>query len=142
MEALSLTVPWALLIPLGKKRWETWSWKTSYRGPLLIHAARGLAGMSAQELHTLCNRSPFVETFADTPWRVRHHVGTDAFPCGMIVGITDLVAIVPTDAVVRQIDAAQRAFGNYALGRWAWRLDNARFVRKFLPARGTGGVGV
>lgn len=40
MKALSLTQPWASLVAVGAKRIETRSWRTSYRGPLAIHAAK------------------------------------------------------------------------------------------------------
>ena len=38
-KVLSLTEPYATLIKEGKKRIETRSWKTSYRGELYIHAS-------------------------------------------------------------------------------------------------------
>ena len=38
MKALTVRQPWASLIALGVKRIETRSWRTSYRGPLAIHA--------------------------------------------------------------------------------------------------------
>lgn len=38
--ALSLTQPWASLVVLGEKQWETRSWPTKYRGELYIHAAK------------------------------------------------------------------------------------------------------
>ena len=41
MKALTLTQPWATLVAIGAKRIETRSWRTSYRGPLAIHAAKG-----------------------------------------------------------------------------------------------------
>lgn len=41
MKAISLTQPWATLVHLGAKRVETRSWYTSYRGQLVIHAAKG-----------------------------------------------------------------------------------------------------
>lgn len=40
MKALTVWQPWASLVALGKKRIETRSWSTSYRGRLLIHAAK------------------------------------------------------------------------------------------------------
>lgn len=40
MKALSLWQPWATLIANGAKQIETRSWSTSYRGPILIHAAK------------------------------------------------------------------------------------------------------
>ncbi len=39
MEYLSLHQPWATLLLLGAKRYETRSWRTDYRGPLLIHTS-------------------------------------------------------------------------------------------------------
>jgi hypothetical protein len=39
MKALSIRQPWAHLIVHGNKRVENREWQTSYRGPLLIHAA-------------------------------------------------------------------------------------------------------
>src|ERR1035441_8202753 len=41
MKALTLTQPWASLMGLRQKTVETRSWGTSYRGELVIHAAKG-----------------------------------------------------------------------------------------------------
>jgi len=38
MKALSIRQPWAWLIVYGFKNVENRTWRTSYRGPLLIHA--------------------------------------------------------------------------------------------------------
>lgn len=40
MKVLTIRQPWASLIILGYKRFEFRSWKTSYRGDLLIHAGK------------------------------------------------------------------------------------------------------
>jgi hypothetical protein len=37
---LSIRQPWAALIALGRKTIEIRTWKTSFRGPVLIHAAK------------------------------------------------------------------------------------------------------
>lgn len=42
MKVLTLKQPWATLICDGMKEYEFRSWKTSYRGPLLIHAGMGI----------------------------------------------------------------------------------------------------
>ena len=39
MKVLSIKEPFATLIKEGKKKIETRSWKTSYRGELYIHAS-------------------------------------------------------------------------------------------------------
>lgn len=40
MKAITLWQPWASLIAIGAKKYETRSWKTNYRGPIAIHAAK------------------------------------------------------------------------------------------------------
>lgn len=40
MKALSVRQPWAWLIVHGGKDIENRTWKTAYRGPVLIHAAK------------------------------------------------------------------------------------------------------
>jgi hypothetical protein len=43
MRALTIRQPWAWLIVHGHKDLENRTWCTSYRGPLLIHAAGTMA---------------------------------------------------------------------------------------------------
>ena len=40
MKALTLHQPYASAIALGLKHFETRAWKTTYRGPVAIHAAQ------------------------------------------------------------------------------------------------------
>lgn len=42
MKALTIRQPWSSLIAAGVKPVENRSWMTRYRGPLLIHAGRGV----------------------------------------------------------------------------------------------------
>ena len=42
MKALSIRQPWAWLIVYGGKDVENRTWKTNYRGPVLIHASKTL----------------------------------------------------------------------------------------------------
>lgn len=42
MKAITLKEPWASLVVNGYKTYEFRSWKTSYRGKILIHAAKGV----------------------------------------------------------------------------------------------------
>ncbi len=55
MKALTLTQPWATLVAIGAKCIETRSWRTSYRGPLAIHAAKGFP----KAAWNLCLGQPF-----------------------------------------------------------------------------------
>lgn len=49
MKALSIRQPWAWCILHGKKPVENRTWATSYRGPILIHAAKGMTRVEYEE---------------------------------------------------------------------------------------------
>jgi activating signal cointegrator 1 len=49
VKALSLWQPWASLIALRVKTVETRSWRTSYRGPLAIHATKRVPWKSSAD---------------------------------------------------------------------------------------------
>lgn len=40
MQVITIRQPWATLIALGEKEYETRSWQTKYRGKLAIHAGK------------------------------------------------------------------------------------------------------
>ena len=42
MKVLTIKQPWASLIVNGHKKYEFRSWKTKYRGKILIHAGKSL----------------------------------------------------------------------------------------------------
>ena len=60
IRVLSLTQPWAAMVAVGAKQIETRSWQTAYRGPLAIHAAKGLASIGGLAgLADICQQYPF-----------------------------------------------------------------------------------
>ena len=138
MKALTLTQPWATLVAIGAKHYETRSWRTSYRGPLLIHAARGythadrrIAIEQPQFRHALDFHDPF-------KW------------VGHILALVDLIDCIPTERFVAPgshvgrdrvlISSAEFAFGDYTAGRWAWRLMNVRRLVEPIPFNGSLGL--
>lgn len=42
MKAITIKQPWATLIAKGYKEYEFRTWKTKYRGDILIHAGKGI----------------------------------------------------------------------------------------------------
>jgi hypothetical protein len=50
MKAITIRQPWAWLIVAGKKDIENRTWKTHYRGRLLIHAASRMADQPLSEV--------------------------------------------------------------------------------------------
>ena len=136
MKALSLTQPWASLVVLGMKRWETRRWRTSYRGYLLIHASKRLPA----ECQALCREEPF-----------KSALGGHVLPTGAIIGQVKLTGCFGTASVDRTVreyfgglrippDDRERAFGDYSPGRWAFRLENPVWFSEPLPYSGSLGI--
>lgn len=145
MKALTLTQPWATLVAIGAKRVETRSWQTSYRGPLAIHAAKGVGSVGGKRgLDDLCTSDPFFGVLIDAGYR-----DGKPLPLGAIVATCELVDCVPT-TYVKSVKVVQRghdrpawlwtveekAFGDYADGRWAWLLANIKMLPEPIPAKG------
>ena len=42
MKVITLKQPWATLVVTGRKKYEFRSWKTNYRGKILIHAGKAI----------------------------------------------------------------------------------------------------
>lgn len=125
MKALSLWQPWGSLWACGRKANETRHWPTSYRGPLLIHAAK-----------TLCTEidAGLIEILED---EFGGHWARD-LPRGAIIGYCELLDCTPTDRM--HVDAEERHQGNYERGRFAWGAQNARLFDRPYPYRGMQGL--
>lgn len=131
MKALSLTQPWATLIILGIKKWETRSWypPARMRGQrIVVHASKGWRTDD--------------RLFAD---RLRRDgiLPMDAdLPRGAALGTVRLDGLIRTDPalVVRHIDARERLLGDYNFGRFAWELGDPRPFDEPIPARGALGL--
>jgi hypothetical protein len=115
VRVLSLWQPWASLWVAGAKAIETRSWSTAYRGTVAVHAS-----MTDEALPT-CYREPFASALAK--------LGFDSvadLPRGALLGTVNLVGCIRTeDANVTEVE---RAFGDYARGRWAWLTSKARTI--------------
>lgn len=144
MKAISLHQPWATLIMLGVKRVETRSWRPPEAligQPIAIHAA--------QRLDPIAYTEPFVSVLGGQP---------SSIPRGALLGSVTLEGAWridhPADARLvageyhRLDDGSGRpkfdtqaiehelAFGDFALGRWAWGLTNVRRLPRPVPFRG------
>lgn len=56
MKAISIRQPWAWLIVNGYKDIENRSWRTKYRGQILIHASQGVKTIEYVRASTLANQ--------------------------------------------------------------------------------------
>ena len=145
MKGLSLTQPWATLVAIGAKRIETRGWSTKYRGPVAIHAARGLPA----EATDLARESPFREALASGGYSSAYDL-----PRGAIVATATLAACFifsarksyqipvasndPGKINWREvmIEGWEAAFGDYTPGRYGFLLDDVRALTEPIPCRG------
>ena len=122
MQALTLWQPWATLIVLGLKRYETRSWGTYYRGPLLIHA-----GKRCDRQHERMLREEGWLDDVDGP-----------LPTGVILAVAQLASMRAAAGV--DVDHKEMLFGDFSLGRYAWRLADVRPLAEPIPCRGKQGL--
>ncbi len=127
MKALTLTQPWATLVALGAKRYETRSWRTAYRGPLAIHAAKGFPWQAT--------------TYAYTDPQVRGVVPDHElpYPRGVVLCIVTLMDCRRIEDLTA-LSIQERAFGDYGPGRWAWQLTDLQLLNSPYPCKGSLGL--
>lgn len=143
MRGLSLTQPWATLVAIGAKQIETRSWRTSYRGPVAIHAAL--------KFPKECKDLIFTEPFNSALQRIEtNSKGLKDLPRGVIIAVCDVTAVCFIDTERREdgvpsillggnyriIVGKERAFGDYSNGRFAWILENLRVLKEPIPCKG------
>lgn len=164
MKAITIWQPWASLIAIGAKQYETRSWATSYRGPIAIHAAK----------KDPCKMPILVEPFETALNKELEKAGL-AFcllPRGSIIATAELVnchkietepdgtpffRYWPTAAEILQLqrdfpgqrdyrgqrirrfpEAERREilFGDWTPGRYAWEMTNIKLLPKPIRAKG------
>lgn len=133
VKALSIWQPWASLIAYRLKLYETRSWQTPYRGPLLICASQNRSGLL--QLPILKHRAK--EFFGCSP--IRQDM---AFPLGVAVAIGRLTDCRPTGKYGGiGIDplSYDMIFGDFAPGRFAWKLEGVTPIKPF-PVKGRQGL--
>jgi len=123
MKAISLWQPWASAISVGSKQIETRSWKTGYRGPLAIHAAKKWN----RRLDALARA--LYKHGIPLPWddKYKSRKLKKWLPLGAFVCLVDLVDCVEmTDNWISQQGKTELLLGDYKSGRWGWILKNIR----------------
>jgi len=127
MKAITLWQPWATLIAIGVKPFETRSWATSYRGPLAIHAGKTREGLRLCEGETEIERA-----LAKAGYTLQ------SVPMGVVVCTARLAEVLTTEEIYKRdlIDP----FGDYSADRFGWRLVDIEPLNPPLPATGKQGL--
>lgn len=132
MKAITIKQPWATLIVLGEKKFETRSWQTKHRGPLAIHAGKSIDKES-------CEYPPIKQALQ------RHGIlDYKDLPTGVVVATTELVDChsIPCDETPEGIEFGKKLtgdevyFGYFDTGRFAWELANLHVLPEPVPAKG------
>ena len=147
MKAISFWQPWATAVAVGSKRFETRSWRTSYRGILAIHAAKRNHRV---ELGQMLNQCMWIAATDGCSNRAD-------LPFGCIVAIADLVDCIPceligkrshrriADAICAMRGSGAYQYSDYELGdfspgRFAWQLENVFKLTSPIPYKGKQGL--
>lgn len=110
MRALTIQQPFAFGIVNGLKRVENRSWTVKYRGPVAIHAS--------------LNR----ERIEGLKQQIGPSFDAGLFPLGVVVGVADLVDIVPFGPSMEHEPTAE--------GALCWIFENPRILAEPVPAKG------
>ena len=125
MRVLSIKEPFASLICLGKKKIETRSFKTNYRGKLYIHASL--------KNYTKDDRYEKIMKLLPRDYE---------FQNGYIIWEFNLVdCIYMDDEFLEKIkkDETEYLCGRYEKGRYAWVITDVKKIDR-LPAKGKLGI--
>lgn len=136
-KAITIYEPWAMLIRVDLKRWETRSWQTPYRGPILIHAGRSIDYVDI--LGSARFASHVRRGIEEAKAAGQLFLSRTLHP-GCVVARALLVDCRPTRVVAQEIDDHERAFGDFGAGRFAWKLESVTPLPDPLPWRGMQGL--
>src|SRR5439155_22693689 len=106
------------------------SWRTSYRGSLLIVASRKLP----EDCRRLCSIEPF-----RTALQRADIDDAQQLPLGVILGRVTLAGCLPTDTI-EFLTEEEIAFGDYSPGRFAWEIADPQPFTQPIPFRGYPGL--
>jgi hypothetical protein len=152
MKALSLWQPWASLIALKEKKIETRSWKApdyliGHR--IAIHATKSMPVWVRALLRGFAKLLGIKKYEGSWLYYLAAGVG----PFGKVVATAKLVdcskvieesAYPPGESVLLEngmyVRGNELSFGDYAIGRYAWILEDIQPLKEPVPARGMQGL--
>lgn len=117
--ALTIVQPWAWAIVHGPKRIENRSWRTAYRGRLLIHAGLKIWRPLIEHLRN-AHRLPAPDA--------------DQLARGAIVGVCEIADCVALGEINRSMSTP------FADGPWCWVLRDVRALPRPIACNGSLGL--
>ncbi|WP_438497133.1 ASCH domain-containing protein [Paenibacillus sp. IHBB 3054] len=133
MKAITIKQPWATLIALGEKRFETRGWQTKHRGELAIHAGKQV------------DRDACLEPEIKAALVRNGILSISMLPTGSVIGTANLKGCIQsvetwTDGYIlengERVYSPEYDFGDFTPGRYAWELGNVKQLPEPIPAKG------
>lgn len=120
MKVLTLKQPWATLVAEGIKEYEFRTWKTKYRGKVLIHAG---AGVDKQDM----------ETFKELNLE---------YPKKRIVALVEIEDCLELDKELNKKIIAENniAYGNKTREGYAWKIKRIKKINSNQEINGKLGL--
>ena len=108
MKTITLKQPWATLVAEGIKKYEFRSWKTNYRGKVLIHAGCGVDNEALKK-------------FSDLGFE---------FPARKIIAIVEITDCIKVDNKFNEKIKLEKniAYGTKQRSGYAWKLENVKKI--------------
>ena len=120
MKVLTLKQPWATLVAEGIKKYEFRSWKTNYRGKILIHAGTGIDKKELEKFKDLNLEFPSKRILAE-------------------VELEDCLEL--NDELNEKIIAEKNiAYGSKYRTGYAWKLTNSKKINYDKEIKGQLGL--
>lgn len=140
MKALSIWNPHALMLAIGMRRIETRGWQTSYRGRLLIHAAKHWDQRTADECNIAGEQARAVppENLTDAELRMANRPWGELNGCVLAVATLSDCIPIPEPCGTEW----DKAWGGFGPGRFGFALSDVRCLSQPVPARGAQGLWV
>lgn len=136
MKALTIWQPWASLLAMGIKQYETRSWAASYRGPIAIHAAK-------KDVSDALKMIPAPDAL-EMSKLIR--IEWKALPTGSIIATANLVGCHRIETIGKglgywnsigiatwhSIPEKEQLLGDWTPGRYAWEFSDMRLIDPIL----------
>ena len=122
MKVITIKQPWATLIVEGYKRFEFRSWKTNYRGDILIHAGKGIDKEAMERLKKYL---------------------PDEIPIGKIIGKATLTDCVPMSKEFADMLSKENndIYTTHSFSRnYGFKLENVEKLDNLIEIRGQLGL--
>jgi len=147
--SLTIYQPWASLCAIGAKEYETRGRHTKFRGKFLIHAGKKDPYACMDEETAIIAEELFFKAGLSCYF--------GALPLGAIIAVAELVGCYliyhPSnqygyvdDGVISgkigfmPVSEQEQLFGDWSVGRYAWKLANVQMLDEPIPCRGQQGL--